>query len=126
MEESWVSKKSNVEEVEMLLGAYFVQIGATLNKLFTVREEVEETEEYINGMLHEKENKLLQMAVRVGTATVIMEAFVTVMGILNINIHIELFDKHGLFPWIIGGGVASSIFLYVSAILWYRHKHLLD
>lgn len=28
---------TNVEEVEMLLGAYFVQIGGTLNKLSTVR-----------------------------------------------------------------------------------------
>jgi hypothetical protein len=27
----------NVQELEMLLGAYFVQIGATLNKLAAVR-----------------------------------------------------------------------------------------
>lgn len=33
---SAVTKKLDVEEVEMLLGAYFVQIGGTLNKLSTV------------------------------------------------------------------------------------------
>ncbi|XP_057734715.1 magnesium transporter MRS2-3 [Arachis stenosperma] len=117
---------SNVEELEMLLGAYLVQIGGTLNKLFTVREYAEETEEYIKAMLKEKQDKLLQMAVRVGTANVIAEAFITVVGIFTINIHIDLFQKHALLPWIAGGCVASSIFLYVFAIVWYRHKHLLD
>jgi hypothetical protein len=31
------SSAPNVQELEMLLGAYFVQIGATLNKLAAVR-----------------------------------------------------------------------------------------
>lgn len=30
------SHVTNVEELEMILGAYFVQIGGTLNKLFAV------------------------------------------------------------------------------------------
>nr|CAD1838742.1 unnamed protein product [Ananas comosus var. bracteatus] len=53
--------KPNIEELEMLLEAYFVQIDGTLNKLSHLREYVDDTEDYINIMLDEKQNQLLQM-----------------------------------------------------------------
>ena len=77
-------------------------------------------------MLDEKLNNLLQMEVRVATANLLLEAFITVTCIWAINIHIELFEKDGLFPWIIGGCTAAAIFLYFAATAWYRRKHLLD
>nr|GMD64193.1 magnesium transporter MRS2-I-like isoform X1 [Ipomoea batatas] len=38
----------DVEELEMLLEAYFVQIESTMNKLTTLREYIDDTEDYIN------------------------------------------------------------------------------
>ncbi|KAJ4846232.1 Magnesium transporter MRS2-2 [Turnera subulata] len=40
--------ENDVEELEMLLEAYFMQIDSTLNKLTTLREYIDDTEDYIN------------------------------------------------------------------------------
>ncbi|XP_020234654.1 magnesium transporter MRS2-3 [Cajanus cajan] len=127
---SAVTKHLDVEELEMLLEAYFVQIDGTLNKLSTLREYVDDTEDYINIMLDDKQNHLLQMGVMLTTATLVVSAFVVVAGIFGMNIHIELFDqeKSGMpeFLWTVGGSTAGTIFLYVVAIAWCKHKRLLE
>ncbi|RDY04325.1 Magnesium transporter MRS2-3, partial [Mucuna pruriens] len=147
---SAVTKQLDVEELEMLLEAYFVQIDGTLNKLSTdemkltsllqslsyllvvllkLREYVDDTEDYINIMLDDKQNHLLQMGVMLTTATLVVSAFVVVAGVFGMNIHIELFDpdKAGMtqFLWTVGGSTAGTIFLYVVAIAWCKHKRLL-
>lgn len=124
------SKHLDVEELEMLLEAYFVQIDGTLNNLSTLREYVDDTEDYINIMLDDKQNHLLQMGVMLTTATLVVSAFVVVAGLFGMNIKIELFDetKSGMpeFLWTIGGGATGSIFLYIIAIAWCKHKRLLE
>ncbi|KAJ8447516.1 hypothetical protein Cgig2_019510 [Carnegiea gigantea] len=120
----------DVEELEMLLEAYFAQIDGTLNKLTTLREYVDDTEDYINIMLDDKRNHLLRMGVMLSTASLVLSAFVTVTGIFGMNINIELFDQNKYgdreFLWTIGDGSASTVLLYVVAIIWYKHKHLLE
>ena len=155
---SAISNKLDVEELEMLLEAYFVQIDGTLNKLSTVchthlstwhsnseyyfsflnklpfsmklREYVDDTEDYINIMLDDKQNHLLQMGVMLTTATLVVSAFVVVAGIFGMNITIELFkdEVHGMtrFLWTVGGGSAGTVFLYVIAIAWCKHRRLLE
>lgn len=120
-------KHLDVEELEMLLEAYFVQIDGTLNKLSTLREYVDDTEDYINIMLDDKQNHLLQMGVMLTTATLVVSAFVVVAGIFGMNIKIDLFTK-GMpeFFWTVGGGATGTIFLYVIAIAWCKHKRLLE
>ncbi|KAL1541412.1 Magnesium transporter MRS2-3 [Salvia divinorum] len=127
---SAISKHLDVEELEMLLEAYFVQIDGTLNKLSTLREYVDDTEDYINIMLDDKQNHLLQMGVMLTTATLVVSAFVVVAGIFGMNITIELFkdEVHGMtrFLWTVGGGSAGTLFLYVIAIAWCKHRRLLE
>ncbi|XWS76310.1 hypothetical protein CRYUN_Cryun01aG0164900 [Craigia yunnanensis] len=43
-----VQEDNDVEELEMLLEAYFMQIDSTLNKLTTLREYIDDTEDYIS------------------------------------------------------------------------------
>lgn len=128
---SAISKHLNVEELEMLLEAYFVQIDGTLNNLSTLREYVDDTEDYINIMLDDKQNHLLQMGVMLTTATLVVSCFVVVVGILGMNIKIELFKEDvqtGMpkFLWTVAGGTSGVVFLYVIAIAWGKHKRLLD
>nr|AFK48474.1 unknown [Lotus japonicus] len=127
---SATTKQLDVEELEMPLEAYFVQIDGTLNKLSTLREYVDDTEDYINIMLDDKQNHLLQMGVMLTTATLVVSAFVVVAGIFGMNIKIELFnpDIAGMreFLWTVGGSTAGTIFLYVVAIAWCKHKRLLE
>ncbi|KAL7139100.1 hypothetical protein ABFS83_09G028600 [Erythranthe nasuta] len=128
--QSVTNKNLDVEELEMILEAYFVQIDGTLNKLSTLREYVDDTEDYINIMLDDKQNHLLQMGVMLTTATVVLSAFIALTGVFGMNITIELFDpnKAGMpdFLWTVAGGTAGCIFLYVSAIAWCKHKRLLE
>lgn len=81
-------------------------------------------------MLDDKQNHLLQMGVMLTTATLVINAFIVVAGVFGMNITIDLFDvnKHGQkeFLWTIFGGTAGSIFLYVAAIGWFKHKRLLE
>ncbi|KNA17256.1 hypothetical protein SOVF_081660 [Spinacia oleracea] len=127
---SAISKHLDVEELEMLLEAYFVQIDGTLNKLTTLREYVDDTEDYINIMLDDKQNHLLQMGVMLTTATLVVSAFIVVAGIFGMNIHIELFDEDKAgdpeFLWTVGGGATGCLFLYVIAVAWCKHKRLLE
>ncbi|XP_076954817.1 magnesium transporter MRS2-3-like [Bidens hawaiensis] len=129
------SKHLDIEELEMLLEAYFVQIDGTLNKLSTLREYVDDTEDYINIMLDDKQNHLLQMGVMLTTATLVVSAFVVVAGVFGMNIHIELFQDdtkeqkevgNGKFLWTVGGGTAGTIVLYIVAIVWCKSKRLLE
>ncbi|KAL8465261.1 hypothetical protein ACS0TY_034678 [Phlomoides rotata] len=123
------SKNLDVEELEMILEAYFVQIEGTLNKLSNLREYVDDTEDYLNIMLDDKQNHLLQMGVMLNTATVVISTFIALSGVFGMNISIELFDeeKAGMpdFLWTVGGGFIGCVFLYVAALAWYKHKRLL-
>nr|ABR17877.1 unknown [Picea sitchensis] len=122
------SKSHDVEDLEMLLEAYFVQTDSTLNKLFTLREYVEDTEDYINIMLDDKQNHLLQMGVMMTTGTLVMSAFLVVTGIFGMNIQISLFDDGGLpqFLWVVGGTGSCIILAYILVIAWCKHKRLLE
>ncbi|KAK9073347.1 hypothetical protein SSX86_007671 [Deinandra increscens subsp. villosa] len=132
---SIINKHRDVEELEMLLEAYFVQIDGTFNKLSTLREYVDDTEDYINIMLDDKQNHLLQMGVMLSTMTLIVGALVVMAGAFGMNINIQLFNgdtpaekEAGMrrFLFTVGGGTIGGIFLYVIAITWYKKKWLLQ
>nr|XP_023915636.1 magnesium transporter MRS2-3-like isoform X2 [Quercus suber] len=123
-------KNFDVKELEMLLEPYFVQIDGTLNTVSTLREYVDDTEDYLNIMLDDKQNHLLQMGVLLSTATVVVNFFIVVAGILGMNIRFNLFNDvppgNTRFLWTCGGGTFSCIVLYVFAIAWYKQKRLLE
>uniref|UniRef100_A0A6M2EK33 Magnesium transporter n=1 Tax=Populus davidiana TaxID=266767 RepID=A0A6M2EK33_9ROSI len=128
---SSISKHLDVKELEMLLEVYFVQIDGTLNKLCMLREYVDDTEDYINIMLDEKQNHLLQMGVMLTTATLVVSCFVVVVGVFGMNIGIKMFKEEvqagmSKFLWTVAGGTTGSMFLYVIAIAWCKHRRLLD
>lgn len=115
------------DEIDFSIADAFLFVGCPVLKL---REYVDDTEDYINIMLDDKQNHLLQMGVMLTTATLVVSAFVVVAGVFGMNINIELFDAklYGMreFLWTVGGGTAGTIFLYVVAIAWCKHKRLLE
>ncbi|KAF7115852.1 hypothetical protein RHSIM_RhsimUnG0046300 [Rhododendron simsii] len=117
--------KPNVEELEMLLGAYFVQIEGILNKLSTLREYVHNTEDYINIVLDDKQNQLLRMGLIISMAIFMISLADVAMGFLAVNIGISLFNVETYTQWFLAAGGCSvcSVFLYIVAILvlkWFR------
>ncbi|KAK1263943.1 Magnesium transporter MRS2-F [Acorus gramineus] len=124
---TYIDFKPNTEELEMLLEAYFVQIDGTLNKLSTMREYVDDTEDYINIMLDEKQNQLLEMGVMLSTATLVFSAGIVVVGIFGMNIGISLYNGSGStqFWETTLGTLGGCVVLYIIAIGWGKKSGLL-
>ncbi|KAL7199973.1 hypothetical protein ACSBR2_022141 [Camellia fascicularis] len=119
--------KPNVEELEMLLGAYFVQIEGILNKLSTLREYIHNIEDYINIVLDDKQNQLLRMGVIISTATLMMHTGIVASGYFGMNIDISITDSATLGQWsgIVGGITVLPIILFAIAILLFKWLKLL-
>ncbi|CAK9184314.1 unnamed protein product [Ilex paraguariensis] len=120
--------KPNIEELELLLGAYFMQMEEILNKLLSLREYVHDTEDYINIILDEKQNQLLQLSVIINTATTMLNLGILIFGIFGMNVHIALFDFGTYAQWYAAaaGVVGGGSILFIIAILWFKTKRLLD
>ncbi|CAL5067789.1 unnamed protein product [Urochloa decumbens] len=117
-----------IDELEILLESYFVQTDGTLNKLNTLREYVDDTEDYINIMLDEKQNQLLQMGIMLSTGTLVVSAGIAVTGVFGMNITIPLYTAatDGAFWQVTGGIVGATAAVYLVALLCYRRSGILQ
>ncbi|KAJ7560871.1 hypothetical protein O6H91_03G003500 [Diphasiastrum complanatum] len=95
------SGNEHVEELEMLLEAYFVVIDGILNKLTSLKEYIEDTEDFINIQLDNVRNQLIQFELLLTTATFVVAIYGVVAGVFGMNIQIDLFDKPWAFKWVI-------------------------
>ncbi|KAL3626372.1 Magnesium transporter MRS2-2 [Castilleja foliolosa] len=102
------SDENDVEELEMLLEAYFMQIDGTLNKLTTLREYIDNTEDYINIQLDNHRNQLIQLELFVSSGTVCLSIYSLVAAIFGV---------------VILSGIVTAI-LFVLIISYARHKGL--
>ncbi|KAK3420222.1 hypothetical protein EUGRSUZ_G01039 [Eucalyptus grandis] len=120
------ARHSDVAELEMLLEAYFVQADGTLNKLSTLGEYVDDTEDYVNIMLDDKQNNLLQMGVLLTTAILVISMYVAIAGVFGMNITINLWhppdNSQEDFLWTIGACSIGTIILYVGIVALYKYK----
>ncbi|XP_042493883.1 magnesium transporter MRS2-F-like [Macadamia integrifolia] len=124
--ESLTTIKPNIEELEMLLEAYFIQIDGILNELSMLREYVDDTEDYVNIMLDDKQNQLLQMGVVLTTANLVINAGIVVVGLFGMNIHISLFDGvPGQFWGTALGTMGGVVAIFYIAVGWSKTKGLL-
>lgn len=117
--------ENDVEELEMLLEAYFMQIDGTLNKLTTLREYIDDTEDYINIQLDNHRNQLIQLELFLSSGTVCLAFYSLVAGIFGMNIPYTWNDDHGyMFKWVvIFSGVFSAI-MFLMIIIYARKKGL--
>lgn len=119
------SNNENIEELEMLLEAYFVVIDSTLNKLTSLKEYIDDTEDFINIQLDNVRNQLIQFELLLTTATFVVAIFGVVAGIFGMNFEIPLFDVPSAFQWvlIITGVCGVCIF---SAFVWFfKYRRLM-
>ncbi|XP_030538310.1 magnesium transporter MRS2-3-like [Rhodamnia argentea] len=121
-----LARHFEVAELEMLLEACFVQVDGTLNKLSTLREYVDDTEDYVNIMLDDKQNNLLQMGVLITTAILVISSYITIVDVMGMNITISPYQSQEHFLWTVGTCTIGTIILYVSIVVWYRYKGLLN
>ncbi|XP_028792203.1 magnesium transporter MRS2-I isoform X1 [Neltuma alba] len=118
-------QENDVEELEMLLEAYFMQIDGTLNKLTTLREYIDDTEDYINIQLDNHRNQLIQLELFLSSGTVCLSIYSLVGAIFGMNIPYTWKEGHDyMFKWVVifTGIVCGSLFL--SIVSYARRKGL--
>ncbi|XP_010923549.1 magnesium transporter MRS2-I [Elaeis guineensis] len=118
--------ENDVEELEMLLEAYFRQIDSTFNHLTTLREYVDDTEDYINFQLDNHRNQLIQLELFLNGATVALTFYSLVAGIFGMNIPYSWNDNHGyIFKWVVGiSGLVSGL-LFIFVVFYARYRGLI-
>ncbi|XP_073109332.1 magnesium transporter MRS2-I-like [Elaeis guineensis] len=110
--------ENDVEEMEMLLEAYFIQIDGTLHRLITLHEYIDDTEDYINIQLENHRNQLIQLELFLSSGTVCLSIGALVCGIFGMNLPYSWKHNHGyLFKWviIISGLVCAILFILIFA-----------
>ncbi|XP_057962699.1 magnesium transporter MRS2-5 isoform X2 [Malania oleifera] len=114
----------NVEQLEMLLEAYFVVIDDAVSKLFSLKEYIDDTEDLINIKLANVQNQLIQFELLLTAATFVATIFAVVTGVFGMNFDTTIFDYPSTFNWVLLlTGVACGL-LYFSLLLYFRHKKI--
>ncbi|WOH09955.1 hypothetical protein DCAR_0729416 [Daucus carota subsp. sativus] len=107
------SATESIDELEMLLEAYFL------------KEYIDDTEDFINIQLDNVRNQLIQFELLLTTATFVVAIFGVVAGIFGMNFEIQLFQYPKAFKWVlIITGVTG--FVIFSSFLWFfKHRRLM-
>ncbi|CAA7409406.1 unnamed protein product [Spirodela intermedia] len=125
--DSMKSSDSNehIEELEMLLEAYFVVIDSTLNKLTSLKEYIDDTEDFINIQLDNVRNQLIQFELLLTTATFVVAIFGVVAGVFGMNFPIKLFDQPGAFEWVLVTTGLCGVVIFCSFLWFFKYRRLM-
>lgn len=119
------SDDNDVEDLEMMLEAYFMQLDGTRNKILSVREYIDDTEDYVNIQLDNHRNELIQLQLTLTIASFAIAFETLVAGAFGMNIPCTLYTKNGIFWPIVGAMTAVSILLFLVVLAYAKWKKLL-
>ncbi|XP_072987503.1 magnesium transporter MRS2-5-like [Typha latifolia] len=119
------SSGSCVEELEMLLEAYFVVIDQTLSKLSSLKEYIDDTEDFINIKLDNVRNQLIQFELLLTAATFVATIFAVVTGVFGMNFEDSVFSHPSNFKTVLIISSFSCAVIYISFFLYAKYKRLL-
>ncbi|KAL6329321.1 hypothetical protein AAG906_016213 [Vitis piasezkii] len=115
----------DVEDLEMLLEAYFMQLDGTRNKILSVREYIDDTEDYVNIQLDNQRNELIQLQLTLTIASFAIAVETLIAGLFGMNIPCPLYEMHGVFNPFVGCVTAGCILLFLLVLGYARWKKLL-
>ncbi|XP_004504196.1 magnesium transporter MRS2-4 [Cicer arietinum] len=116
---------NDVEDLEMLLEAYFMQLDGTRNKILSVREYIDDTEDYVNIQLDNHRNELIQLQLTLTIASFAIAFETLIAGAFGMNIPCTLYNQDGIFWPIVAGMTAVSIVLFLLVLAYAKWKKLL-
>ncbi|CAI9764544.1 unnamed protein product [Fraxinus pennsylvanica] len=116
---------NDVEELEMLLEAYFMQLDGTRNKILSVREYVDDTEDYVNIQLDNQRNELIQLQLTLTIASFAIAVETMMAGWFGMNIPCTLYNINGIFGLCVGIMTAACVLLFILVLGYARWKKLL-
>ncbi|KAL9994628.1 putative Mg2+ transporter protein, CorA-like/Zinc transport protein ZntB [Helianthus debilis subsp. tardiflorus] len=106
----------DVEDLEMLLEAYFMQLDGTRNKILSVREYIDDTEDYVNIQLENQHNKLIQLQLTLTVVSFSIAFETLVAGLFGMNIPGDLYYREGIFEPFVGAITIASIMLFLIVL----------
>uniref|UniRef100_J3N4L1 Magnesium transporter n=1 Tax=Oryza brachyantha TaxID=4533 RepID=J3N4L1_ORYBR len=111
---------NDVEDLEMLLEAYFMQLDGIRNRILSVREYIDDTEDYVNIQLDNQRNELIQLQLTLTIASfgIAVNTFIAGAFAMNIKGHLYFIDDGSLF-WPFVGGSSSGCFMITIMLLGY-------
>ncbi|KAJ4710753.1 Magnesium transporter MRS2-like protein [Melia azedarach] len=112
----------NIDQLEMLLEAYFVFIDNTLSKLLSLKEYIDDTEDLINIKLGNVQNQLIQFELLLTAATFVATIFAVVTGVFGMNFAASVFDYPSTFNWVLMITGLACCCLYFSFLIYFKHK----
>ncbi|KAJ3679531.1 hypothetical protein LUZ60_017542 [Juncus effusus] len=115
----------DIEELEMLLEAYFVVVDNTHNKLLSLKEYIDDTEDFINIQLDNVRNQLIQFELVLTTATFVVAIFGVIAGIFGMNFPIALFDVPNAFNWVLLICGVAGICIFWGFLWYFKHRRLI-
>ncbi|KAK4424401.1 Magnesium transporter MRS2-4 [Sesamum alatum] len=115
----------DVEDLEMLLEAYFMQLDGTRNKILSVREYIDDTEDYVNIQLDNQRNELIQLQLTMTIASFAIAVETLIAGIFGMNIPCTLYNTDGIFWRVVGIMTAACIVLFILVLGYARWKKLI-
>ncbi|KAL9247335.1 hypothetical protein vseg_020777 [Gypsophila vaccaria] len=118
-------REDDVEDLEMLLEAYFMQLDGTRNKILSVREYIDDTEDYVNIQLDNQRNELIQLQLTLTIASFAIALDTLIAGIFGMNIPCSLYNIHGIFAYVIGSATALCFLIFLLILGYARWKKLL-
>eukprot|EP00268_Persea_americana_P005753 TRINITY_DN1196_c0_g1_i7.p1 TRINITY_DN1196_c0_g1~~TRINITY_DN1196_c0_g1_i7.p1 ORF type:complete len:279 (+),score=44.83 TRINITY_DN1196_c0_g1_i7:483-1319(+) len=115
----------HIQELEMLLEAYFVFIDNTLSKLLSLKEYIDGTEDFINIKLDNVQNQLIQFELLLTAATFVTTIFAVVTGVFGMNFTPPFFNFPVNFNWVLLVTGICCALIYVFFMLYFKHRRLL-
>ncbi|KAG0459135.1 hypothetical protein HPP92_022263 [Vanilla planifolia] len=122
---SFRSDDNNVEDLEMLLEAYFMQLEGTRNKILSVREYIDNTEDYVNIQLDNQRNELIQLQMVLSILSFAMTIHSLVVGLLAVNIPCPLYNTNNMFAPVAAGTTGGCFLIFLIILGYARWKKLL-
>ncbi|XP_013633080.1 PREDICTED: magnesium transporter MRS2-4-like [Brassica oleracea var. oleracea] len=107
------SQQEDVEDLEMLLEAYLIQVEGTRNKLHTMRKYIDDTEDYVKIKQKDKRNRLLVFKLMISRASFAISAGTLVVSLFGMNIPIPLYNTNGVFGYLVLGVFVMCIVLFM-------------
>jgi len=119
-----------VEEVEQLLESYFMQVDNTWNKLQTLTEYIDDTEDYINIQLDSQRNQLIRLDLILTSMTASMALITAITSLFAMNTVLlpSIGENKAPYSWFLTIACVSAgiaILVFGTVIVYSRYKRLI-
>lgn len=119
------TKDDDVEDLEMLLEAYFMQLEGMRNRILTVREYIDDTEDYVNIQLDNQRNEMIQLQLTLTIASFAITANTLLVSLFGMNIPCPLYKMDDVFGYFLSSVIAVCLVIFMLTLGYAWWKKLL-